>query len=163
MLYPHTKQSFCLGSHRSPLSEMGNTSTRAQEGSGDPSQIDERSFGSRSGDEHAERPEYHRRHTLSGAHGGSSHQRVKRVERSISMMERSSKTSQLPAEPHYISLSTDSSTKDDVGSHVQSTEPRGIADVSSTIVIQFDGDIRTIQEDKLLEVLFKYSSVIALF
>ena len=133
---------------------MGNTTSNrtTQEGSNDGSHLGDRSFKGTGREE--DKHDYHLRHTLSGHYQGTgpqaspSHHKTKRIERSRSMLDRPIQSS----EAFHVSGHNDPMSKDDLGTHVESAEPRGITNVASTIVVQFDIDVKTICEDKIFEV-----------
>lgn len=96
-----------------------------------------------------------KRHTLSGHHGHSQAppRPAKGMERSHSMLER--QKAPPPQEPRRSVASVDTHTTDTVKAHVVHVEPKegsvGV-DMVSTVVVQFDGDVKTVNEDKIMEV-----------
>lgn len=100
-----------------------------------------------------------RRHTFASGPGGHGlgpappPRPVKGMERSNSLMERQRAPSL--QEQNRSSSHLDAKTTDNLKSHLVHVEPGEGADgvdMGATIVVQFDGDVKTVSEDKIVEV-----------
>lgn len=99
-----------------------------------------------------------RRHTFASGHGhgplpAPPPRPAKGMERSNSLMERQRAPSL--HEPHRVSPHFDATATDKLKSRIVHVEPKEGAvgvDMGATVVVQFDGDVKTVNEGKIVEV-----------
>lgn len=95
-----------------------------------------------------------KRHTLGHGHSPAPPSRpAKGMERSHSMLEK--QKAPVLQESRRLPPSVDVHATDTVKAHVVNVEPKEGSvevDMGSTVVVQFDGDVKTVNEDKIMEV-----------